>query len=888
MPNYTLNIIVEGRDRASGALGGVQKALGNVAQFALGGVLANGLVRIGQGIAGVAREALSGATDMQNLTLALETLAARELVAAGGADTIEEALAEVGPVAAGLKEQLRDLSLVSPFEAKQVEDAFRLQMAFGATGESAIELAGAILDTGAGLGLTNDAMGRMSYNLAQALQAGDLTAANMRQLKMVGLDLADVFSDQLGLSIEEVREGLKAGELTMADVSQAFVKHASENFGGAAERMSRTFSGLKSSVKDLLYYGGADLLTPLLERASDFLGGLFDRARGLVESGALVAVGERIGGIVDVALAFIDQVGAEGIGALFPPEVVGNVQELLAGLAPVGEVLRGEIIPAVVESLPTLQLWGEQLLILASEALPLLAGGLQFVAEHWEVFAAGAGVVGAVILALNVPIVALVGALAGLYLAWVNDWGGIRSFIEGTVAAISGLVSGWLATLQGWWSAHGGSVTTIVGALWSNVQARFEAGRAFVQGLIQAATTLWNSIWTGHGSTIMQVAQLAWSNVQAVIGTVTAVISALLDAWAAAVEGDWSVFGEHLRTAWDAVWSGIVTILRNGAMALLMIVADLISSVVSKFTDTDWGSVGRGIIDGVVEGIRATASRLAQAAIDAAQAAIDAVRGLLGIGSPSQTFYEIGRQIAEGLINGILDSAEDVQAAWAEMLDVAAVLSGLGGAAAQRLKKTLDPLAAEVEALDERIGFLKNAMAAAGRGTPEYRARFEELERAQRERNRAAREYERIQERLLRLQVAQENLAFLQQQVKLLDVIAEHGLDASEILLGLKLGVDANLEGVIAAMTRAMEAIIGGTEDELGISSPSRVFAEIGQRMMEGLAAGIRGGMRIPAMAAAGAVTSMTQNYNYTMNVNTRATSPTVIQDFAVMRALAG
>jgi len=643
MSDYRINIIVEGRDNASGALNGVHGALGRIAEFALGGLVASGLAAIGRGIGDIAREAFGGATGLQNLTLSLETLAARELVAAGGAENIEDALGKVGPVAEGLLGRLKDLALVSPFEFEQVADAFRLQMAFGATGDSAIDLTKAVLDTGAGLGMTNESMGRMTYNLAQALQAGDLTAANMRQLKMVGLDLGDVFQDELGMSIEDVREGLKDGALTMADVSGAFVRYADVNFGGASERMSKTFQGLQSSFKDLMYFGGADLLTPALEVVTGALGGVFDTLRGMLESGKIAEIGEQLGGFVERVLGFIERIGEGGIGALVPPEVVANVDAFLAGLEPVGRVISEVIWPAIVEFLPTLQLWGEQLLILASSALPLLADALQFVVDNWEIFAIIGGVVAAVILAIEAPLVLVIAALAALYLAWVNDWGGIRTFIEGVVAGIAGVIQGGLAVWQGFWDKHGATITAIT--------------------------------------------QGAWGVIQAGIETVSAVISGIIAAFASAFEGDWRGFGENLRVAWDAVWNGIAEILRRAWDTLSGIVANLISAIVNKFTSTDWGALGRGIIQGIIDGINAALSWLIEACRAAASAAWEVIKGFFGIGSPSLLMRGLGENMMRGWAEGVKASvglplealAAAVAGAQAGMGELGGGMGGWGG-----------------------------------------------------------------------------------------------------------------------------------------------------------------------------------------------------------------
>src|SRR3990170_9165666 len=85
-------------------------------------------------------------------------------------------------------------------------------------------------------------------------------------------------------------------------------------------------------------------------------------------------------------------------------------------------------------------------------------------------------------------------------------------------------------------------------------------------------------------------------------------------------------------------------------------------------------------------------------------------------------------------------------------------------------------------------------------------------------------DYAAEQERILALQRQQQDLAFLQQQLELLDLIREHQLDPADILGGMQLGLQANMSGVLEALTRAMQALIAEAEAQLGIASPSAVF----------------------------------------------------------------
>jgi hypothetical protein len=119
------------------------------------------------------------------------------------------------------------------------------------------------------------------------------------------------------------------------------------------------------------------------------------------------------------------------------------------------------------------------------------------------------------------------------------------------------------------------------------------------------------------------------------------------------------------------------------------------------------------------------------------------------------------------------------------------------------------------------------------------------------QRNELTEEQIRLEEKLLRMEEQQTRLRFLEQQVALLKMIEEHGLDATDILSGLLIGADASAEDVLDAMTRAMEEVIRQAEERLGIESPSKVFFKIGQQTMLGMAGGIQEMAALPVRESA-------------------------------------
>ena len=129
------------------------------------------------------------------------------------------------------------------------------------------------------------------------------------------------------------------------------------------------------------------------------------------------------------------------------------------------------------------------------------------------------------------------------------------------------------------------------------------------------------------------------------------------------------------------------------------------------------------------------------------------------------------------------------------------------------------------------------------------------------------------EEHILELQKAQAALGLLQQQMQLLALIEEYGLDIADILAGLDLGLtgDIGIEDIIANMTTALWRIIEAVKTELGIASASQVMAEeVGAPLAQGIAAGLLEGLGdLVQPAAVLSSTSMMQSDRYvTLNLD--------------------
>lgn len=301
MTTYTLSIIVEGKDHASGPLGGISSALSKIGQIAGGILVASGLSNIASGLMNIGKSAIGATANMQAMQVGIESLVARELRATNSQLSLNQALAQAQPIAQGLMKDLKEIAVLSPYQMNTVWDTFRMGMAFGFTAEESKKMTSGLLNVAAGVGASDEMLGRMAYNLAQVRLQGKVTAVDVRQLAMAGFDLTGALKHigaQFGLTInshEDFNKALAEGKIKWEDFAGAFEKYADENFGGAAKRMSMTLNGLKSTFADVFELTFPTILGPAAEKVTAFLQDMLGKFMAFSESGVLEEWGKSLG-----------------------------------------------------------------------------------------------------------------------------------------------------------------------------------------------------------------------------------------------------------------------------------------------------------------------------------------------------------------------------------------------------------------------------------------------------------------------------------------------------------------------------------------------------------------------------------------------------------------
>lgn len=70
----------------------------------------------------------------------------------------------------------------------------------------------------------------------------------------------------------------------------------------------------------------------------------------------------------------------------------------------------------------------------------------------------------------------VIGAIAGLALAWKNDRGGIQEKTQEVIGFIKPYIEEWITGLQKFWEEHGEQIKAVLSAFWEWIKIGVETG----------------------------------------------------------------------------------------------------------------------------------------------------------------------------------------------------------------------------------------------------------------------------------------------------------------------------------------------------------------------------------------------------------------------------
>lgn len=505
---------------------------------------------------------------------------------------------------------------------------------------------------------------------------------------------------------------------------------------------------------------------------------------------------------------------------LASPEVQAGLQQLAAGFAEVitkiAAFVTNQVVPFVQQHGPLLMdiILGVGTALGALTIIGTVVGWISAFTAAWVAAGTTVGgtfsVMSAIVGILGGPVTIVIAAVAAaiglLTVAWRNNWGDIQGKTEAVVNFLRGLIEAFLANVRAWWDAHG-------------------------EGIVAAA-------------------KQAWELIQGLIDGVIKHIQLIVEAFQLAFQGDWEGFGQKIFEIWENAWMTVVNFLAGLWGMVLPWLQSLWNSIRKWFTSTDWASLGRNIIQGIINGLRAMGGALTGVLEGIVNAAINRIKQLLGIASPSRLFFEIGVNMAQGLIDGIRSMEGEAVNVMEELFDAMSDVQGVAGGFESLFEaQFVTPLEGGIAALDGQIGTftdsieemidglgldlndpnlrlqLMQIMGSTGFSADQRNAAatalafLDQRQQLMLEQLELQRELEQQQARLMQLELQRQQIGFLQQQFDLLKLIQDNGLDTA-LLDGLTLGLDADPAALLSVMQAALQTMLATTAAELGGVTP--------------------------------------------------------------------
>lgn len=455
------------------------------------------------------------------------------------------------------------------------------------------------------------------------------------------------------LSDAEKLTGVKYDISNLGDVYNAI--HAiQENLGitgTTAKEAAQTFSGSFSAMK---------------AAASNLMGNL---ALGKDIGPSLKALGESVNTFL--------------MGNLFPMvgKILGQLPTLLKDIIPM-------LKDALVQGIPQIIVGGTQLIMGLVDAI---------LSTDW--LALAGDIVGAIVTGLQETAATIFGegdplpAMKESILGAVNNLGTLISeqapaFLQSAGDLISSLIQGLGSALPGVISAAADIGSALLTTLISSAPELLSAGIDMLGQIVDGLVSATPAIATAAAKAIETLSKTLVSNFPTILEKglllVEKVASGIVQGLPKVVSAAADVVSKIAKSIGD----NLPTILKKGGELIGKLGAGIIEkipdvvacvpkifeAVKNAFADTDWISLGKDIINGIIEGVKAMLDELIKAVKSVASKAYETVKSFFQIGSPSKLMAnEVGRYIPEGIAVGIEANEDSVIKA---MNDLSAVTAG--------------------------------------------------------------------------------------------------------------------------------------------------------------------------------------------------------------------
>lgn len=501
--------------------------------------------------------------------------------------------------AAGVMENLKNLSEGTSFEFKDLAETTQLLMNYGMSAETAQESLLMFGDISQG---SAEKLKSIVKAYGQMSTAGKVQLTDIQKLIELGFNPLEEISESTGETMESLNKRLSEGTLSVDEITNSMQRATSEGgaYFQAMEQQSQTVSGQFAMLKEN-----------------------FQMLTGEAFSGLSESIG---GEILPMALGWVDELsvafeenGATGlVGAIgnVLSDVVAQAAQLAPNIIELAVNLIQTLLTGIQENLP--QIVEGAIQIIAQ----LITGFVELLPQLLEV---GLQIIGQLIIgiaeAMPTLIPTIIEVIGGIVNALLDN---IGLLIDAAVQLIVGLGMGLVGATPTLIEMIPQIVIDIVDALIENAPQILSAGLEIIITLASALITYIPEILKVIPTVILTVinAFMEQANAFSEIGSkaVSNIKEAIVNGW------------ENIKTSCSGLIDGLKQYLLNKAL--------------------DFLNIGSGIVSGIWNGISGGWDWLIDQIGGLAESLLSKVKSILKINSPSKEFAFIGRMCVAGWEQG--------------------------------------------------------------------------------------------------------------------------------------------------------------------------------------------------------------------------------------------
>lgn len=500
-------------------------------------------------------------------------------------------------------------------------------------------------------------LSRLGEIYVKTAAAGKLTAHELNQISIAGISLEPI-ANAMGKTSAELREMSAAGELTHEVFWEA--AGAAEMYAGAAKAAGDTVSGAFSNVRSNFARLGEAFLSPLFGEGGPLVT-FFHALRSAIRALIPVAgdIGERFGNWLIPALERLANMG-DWIGG-----VIRGWRRDFDYLSESGFVLRSEAeltgmelrrqFDGIIDRIRSVIEWyreHQDAIQKVIDALTPAAGGIAGVAVSVNLLSRAFG-----LLKNATPIGLLLTLVTTIVYAWQNSEK-FRDIVTSVFEKVKAVVVPIIETVIGWVQNFGDqsdATSSWLREVWDQIKRIFEKALEAIQVAIERLIEWGRWAWEAFGDYILTTIRNVWELIKGVFRAALDVIEGILDVFIGVFTLDWERAWEGVKKIFEGVWEAIFAAAKFIVEQIANVFTNFIKGVVN---------IGGNIVSGIWDGIKSMGSWLKDKIMSwAAKVIPGPIASILGIRSPSRLMMEYGRNIGEGLAEGILDSQTDVMEA---------------------------------------------------------------------------------------------------------------------------------------------------------------------------------------------------------------------------------